>query len=212
MYRAVTWLALDRGVDLDDAGALAALAESARLRIGPPPADGRETCSITVNGRDVTNALRDAAVERNVSQVSAVPAVRRVLVRLQRDAAPADVVMAGRDIGTVVMPDAELKVYFEASLDVRAARRRAELAEKGRAETAEQVRADLERRDAIDSGRSVSPLRPAPDAVIIQTDALTIDEVVERVMQLARQRGARPAVEPIGQAPRAQGRQAEPTR
>ena len=190
MYRAITWLALQRGVEPSDEAALARLAESTRIRIGPAPPNGREACSISVDGQDVTNALRDPAVERNVSPVSAVPAVRRVMVRLQREAAPADVVMAGRDIGTVVLPDAELKVYFEASLDVRAARRQAELAEKGRVETLEQVRADLARRDAIDSGRSVSPLRPAADAVIIATDTLTLDEVVERVVRLAEERGA----------------------
>jgi cytidylate kinase len=118
MYRAITWLALRRGVDPDAAAGLAALAESARLEIGPPPADGRETCSISVNGIDITRSLRDVDVERAVSQVSAVPAVREVMVRLQRQAAPAQVVMAGRDIGTVVLPDAELKVYVEASLEV----------------------------------------------------------------------------------------------
>src|SRR5262245_39346808 len=107
MYRAITWLALQRGVSPEDAEGLTALAEAATLRIGPPPPDGREACSISVNGRDVTMALRDATVERSVSPVSAVPGVRRALVRIQREAAPSDVVMAGRDIGTVVLPDAE---------------------------------------------------------------------------------------------------------
>lgn len=190
MYRAITWLALRRGVDPDDAAGLAALAESAVLRVGPPPADGREACSISVNGEDVTQWLRDADVERAVSQVSAVPAVRAVMVRLQREAAPADVVMAGRDIGTVVLPDAELKVYLQASVDVRARRRQADLAEKGRSEPLDQVRADLIRRDALDSSRATSPLRPAADAVIIDTDALTIEQVVERVLDLAVARGA----------------------
>jgi cytidylate kinase len=190
MYRAITWLALRHGVDPEDAAGLAALAESAQIQIGPPPADGRETCSIRVNGVDITHSLRDADVERAVSQVSAVPAVRAVMVRLQREAAPGDVVMAGRDIGTVVLPDAELKVFLKASADVRAARRQAELAQKGRKETLDQVRADLQRRDAIDSSRAIAPLRPAEDAVTIETDALTIDEVVERVLQLAFERGA----------------------
>lgn len=188
MYRAITWLALHHGVALTDDAALAALAETATLEIGPPPPDGRETCSITINGQNITARLRDVAVERNVSTVSAVPDVRRVMVRLQREAAPTEVVMAGRDIGTVVMPDADLKVYFEASVDVRAERRRAELAEKGRVEALAQVRADLERRDAIDSGRAASPLRPAADAVIIATDDLTLDQVVERVLALVAER------------------------
>jgi cytidylate kinase len=190
MYRAITWLALQRGVDIADADALTALAEGTALRIGPPPADGRETCSISVDGQDVTPFLRDAAVERAVSPVSAVPGVRRALVRIQREAAPADVVMAGRDIGTVVLPDAELKVFLVASVGVRTARRREELAQKGRVETAEQVRAGLERRDRIDSGRAVSPLKPAEDAVIIDSDPLRLDEVVEQIVGLARERGA----------------------
>jgi cytidylate kinase len=98
--------------------------------------------------------------------------------------------MAGRDIGTVVLPDAELKVYVEASLEVRAARRQAELAQKGRVETLDQVHADLQRRDAIDSCRAASPLRPAEDAILIDTDTLSIDEVVDRVLRLAVERGA----------------------
>ena len=190
MYRAVTWLALRRGVDTSDQAAVGALAESAALRIGPPPVDGREACSISVDGTDVTPFLRDADVERNVSPVSAVPAVRRALVRLQREAAPANVVMAGRDIGTVVLPDAELKVYLDASNEVRAVRRQAELAQKGRVESLEQVRTDLARRDEIDSGRAVSPLRPAADAVVLDTDGLSLDEVVDRVVRLAVERGA----------------------
>jgi cytidylate kinase len=192
MYRAVTWLALRRGVDVSDHAALAALAEAATLRIGPPPPDGRETCSISADGADVTPFLRDADVERNVSPVSAVAAVRRALVRLQREAAPASVVMAGRDIGTVVLPDAELKVYLDASNETRAARRQAELAQKGRVESLARVRADHARRDAIDSGRAVSPMRPAADAVILDTDGLALDEVVDRIVRLAVERGALP--------------------
>ena len=189
MYRAITWLALQRGVSPDDEDGLTALAEGASLRIGPPPPDGREACSISVDGQDVTMALRDAAVERSVSPVSAVLGVRRALVRIQREAAPADVVMAGRDIGTVVLPDAEVKVFLVASLPVRAARRRAELAQKGRLETLAQVEQDLERRDRIDSGRTHSPLRPAEDAVTIDTDALPLGAVVEAIVRLARARG-----------------------
>jgi cytidylate kinase len=190
MYRAITWLALQRGVPPEDTAALTALAEGATLRIGPPPPDGREACSISVDGQDVTMALRDAAVERSVSPVSAVPGVRRALVRIQREAAPADVVMAGRDIGTVVFPDAEVKVFLVASLPVRALRRQEELAQKGRVETLTQVEGDLARRDEIDSGRTHSPLRAAEDAVTIDTDALALDEVVEAIVRLARERGA----------------------
>ncbi|MGD9893458.1 MAG: (d)CMP kinase [Dehalococcoidia bacterium] len=190
MYRAVTWLALQRGTDIADGDGLTALAESAVLQIGPPPADRREMCSISVEGRDVTPFLRDAAVEQAVSHVSAMPGVRRALVRIQREASPADVVMAGRDIGTVVLPDATLKVFLIASIEVRAVRRQEELAQKGRVETAAQVRAGLEQRDRIDSGREVSPLKPAEDAVMIDSDPLTLDQVVEEIVALARERGA----------------------
>jgi cytidylate kinase len=190
MYRALTWLALQADVDVNDPAALAALAEETTLTIGPPPAEGMETCSIAADGVDITPFLRDPAVERNVSAVSAVPAVRAVMVHLQREAAPADVVMAGRDIGTVVLPDAELKVYFEASVDVRAARRYAELLDRGREVTPDGVRADLERRDALDSSRATSPLRPAKDAVIIHTDQHTLEGVVERVLALVAEREA----------------------
>jgi cytidylate kinase len=190
MYRAITWLALQRGVPPEDAEELTRLAEGATLRIGPPPPDGREACSISVDGRDVTMALREVAVERAVSPVSAVPGVRRALVRIQREAAPFDVVMAGRDIGTVVLPDAEVKVFLVASLPVRAVRRQEELAEKGRVETLAQVEQDLQRRDEIDSGRAHSPLRAAEDAVTIDTDALALGDVVDAIVRLARERGA----------------------
>jgi CMP/dCMP kinase len=183
-------LALQRGVDIADGAALTALAETAVLQIGPPPADRREMCSISVDGRDVTPFLRDASVEQTVSNVSAVSGVRQALVLIQREAAPADVVMAGRDIGTVVLPDAMLKVFLVASIDVRTVRRQEELTLKGRVETAAEVRAGLERRDQIDSGRAVSPLKAAEDAVIIDSDPLTLDEVVEAIVALARERGA----------------------
>jgi cytidylate kinase len=184
MYRAITWLALQRGTSHVDAEALTTLAETAALRIGPPPANRRDMCSISVDGQDVT------AVERAVSTVSAVAGVRQALVRIQREASPANVVMAGRDIGTVVLPDAALKVFLVASIEVRTVRRQEELAQKGRIETPEQVRAGLEQRDRIDSGRAVSPLRPAEDAVIIDSDRLTLDQVVDRIVRLACERGA----------------------
>jgi cytidylate kinase len=190
MYRAITWLALQRGTSHVDAEALTTLAETAALRIGPPPANRREMCSISVDGQDVTPFLRDTAVERAVSTVSAVAGVRQALVRIQREASPANVVMAGRDIGTVVLPDAALKVFLVASIEVRTVRRQEELAQKGRIETPEQVRAGLEQRDRIDSGRAVSPLRPAEDAVIIDSDRLTLDQVVDRIVRLACERGA----------------------
>lgn len=186
MYRAVTWLALERGVDPEDEATLAKLAEGATIVAGPPTEPG-EYCTLWVDGRDVTSALRSPEVEGAVSQVSRVAAVRRRLVELQRRiAAQGPIVMAGRDIGTVVLPDAELKLYLDASVEERARRRHQELAERGDRRPLRAVLAELRRRDAIDSTREVSPLQPAPDAHILATDGLTLEEVVQRVLALVR--------------------------
>ncbi len=188
MYRAITWLALRRGVPIDDPPALAALARSASVSVAAPPPGSRETAIIRVDGLDASPHLRDPDVERAVSIVSAVPAVREVMVQLQRQAAGDQVVMAGRDIGTVVLPNADLKVYLDASPEVRAHRRVAELARQGVAADYAAVLADLRRRDELDSTRAVAPLRPADDAVVIDTDPLSVEEVVARVLALVRER------------------------
>jgi cytidylate kinase len=186
IYRAMTWTALHRGVDLSDDEALSALAASISIDIGPPPPDAIEPCTIFVDGDDVTRHLRTPEVEAAVSLVSRVAGVREALVRVQRDLAGRnDVVMAGRDIGTVVLPDADLKVYLDASIEERARRRFAELSAMGLEVTEEAVAADLARRDSIDSQRAVSPLQPAEDAVIVDTDGLTLEQVVEKVRNLA---------------------------
>ncbi len=190
MYRAITWLALRRGVPIDDPEALAALAHSAAVEVEAPPPGCREYAAIRIDGENATPHLRDAAVEQAVSQVSAVPAVRAVMVDLQRRAAVGQIVMAGRDIGTVVLPDARVKVYLDASPEVRAMRRLKELAARGVPATHVDVLADLRRRDAIDSTRAVAPLRPAADATVINTDALELDDVVERVLDLVRAKEA----------------------
>jgi cytidylate kinase len=141
---------------------------------------------VTVDGEDATPHLRDAEVEANVSLVSRVPAVRAALVRIQRElAAAGGVVMAGRDIGSVVLPDAGLKVYLDASREVRARRRAAQMRASGVEPDFEALMADLARRDSIDSSREASPLTAAPDAVIINTDTLHIEEVVRRIEALA---------------------------
>lgn len=186
MYRAITWLALHRGIDVRDADALVFLAEGTRITVNDAsPAHG--ATAVLLDGEDATAHLRDDDVERNVSLVSRVPGVRRALVRIQRELArDGRVVMAGRDIGTVVLPGAELKVYLDASRDVRA-RRRAEQIERsgGRPPDFAALVAELERRDGIDSTRETSPLTAASDAVIINTDELTIEEVVRRILRLA---------------------------
>jgi cytidylate kinase len=187
IYRAVTWTALHRGVDLSDDDALAELAHSLTIDVGPPTEASIEPCTIFVDGEDITDRLRQPEVEAAVSLVSRVPGVRSALVKTQRDLAGRNaVVMAGRDIGTVVLPDAELKVYLDASPEERARRRFAELKALGLATSEDEVLRDLRRRDAIDSQRSVSPLRPADDAVLIDTDGLTLDEVIARLEVLVQ--------------------------
>jgi cytidylate kinase len=182
MYRAITWLALERGVDPNDASALAHLAESARIDV----AESEDGTIVLVDAMDATAHLRRADVEANVSLVSRVPAVRAALVRIQRAlAAEGAVVMAGRDIGSVVLPDAGLKIYLDASREVRARRRAEQLRQAGEAPDLAALMDDLARRDGIDSSRETSPLTAAPGAVIIQTDDLTIEEVVARVLTLA---------------------------
>jgi cytidylate kinase len=185
MYRAVTLAALDRGIDAGDQGALADLAGQLRLEVGPPQPGSSETCSITIDNVDVTSQLRREDVEDAVSLVSRVGGVREALVRQQREIAGRQpMVMAGRDIGTVVLPDADLKVYLDASIGERARRRHAEFSNRGRSVTRDIVLEDLRRRDQIDSERAVSPLRPAGDAVVIGTDGLTQEEVLEKVLKL----------------------------
>jgi cytidylate kinase len=188
MYRAITWLALERGVPITDTTGLAALARSAPVEVTTPPPGSREFATIRIGGMDATPHLREYAVERGVSPVSAVPEVREVMVDLQRRAANARVVMAGRDIGTVVLPDAEVKVYLVASPEVRARRRVEELTVRGESAHYASVLSDLRRRDEIDSTRAVAPLRPADDATVINTDRLEIDAVVSLVLDLVRAR------------------------
>ncbi|HWO93344.1 MAG TPA: (d)CMP kinase [Dehalococcoidia bacterium] len=180
MYRAMTWWALRHGIAPDDAAALARLASEARITIEPTA----EVPRVMIDGEDATPHMRDREVEANVSMVSAVPGVRSALVREQRRIAEQQpVVMAGRDIGTVVLPDADLKVYLDASVETRARRRHGELDRGSR--TLEEVREELTARDRLDSERSVSPLRPADDAIILDVDHLGLAEVVERIAAFA---------------------------
>ena len=186
MYRAITWGALHRGFDVDDAGVLTVLASAINMRVELPDPGSTEEARVIIDGRDVTGLLRSPEVDENVSLVSRVAGVREALVRRQREIAEqGSIVMAGRDIGTVVLPDAELKVYLDASPEERARRRHADFLRTGRQATEEDVFQDLRRRDQIDSERDVSPLRAAHDAVLITTDGLTSDDVLERVLELA---------------------------
>jgi cytidylate kinase len=184
MYRAITYLALKHGVDPADEAALTALAESADLELGQPTDE--DIASVTAEGEDITRLLRTPEVDRSVSVVSRIPGVRRAMVHRQRAlAARGRIIMLGRDIGTVVLPDAPVKVYLDASAQERARRRYSELKEAGNERPLAEIRDELERRDQMDMNRHASPLRPAADAVVIGTDDLSLDEVVARVRQVA---------------------------
>jgi cytidylate kinase len=185
MYRAITLAALDRNVDPNDPDALAALAGSVRIDVEPgDPATGGPS-RILADGRDVTDALRSQAVEDAVSLVSRAPGVREAMVTRQRQiAGQQPIVMAGRDIGTVVLPNADLKIYLDASPEERARRRHTEFESLGRDASHDAVLEDLRRRDQIDSEREVSPLRPADDAHVINTDGLDLEQVLEKALAL----------------------------
>jgi cytidylate kinase len=185
MYRAVTWIALQRGIPIDDETAVTALAESLVIEVAPPvQADGHQY-TVYANGQDVTWAIRQPAVDSAVSPVSAYPGVRRALTEQQRRiAANGHVVMVGRDIGTVVLPAADLKLYIQASVEERARRRYRECRARGEDVTYQEVLASMRRRDQIDSQRAYAPLRPAEDAIIIDTNELNIEEVLDRIEPL----------------------------
>lgn len=186
LYRAVTLAALRRGLAPDDHEQLRRLARTIHIDVEPPRvADGR-TQTVLLDGEDVTWAIRAPEVDRYVSQVSAQPEVRQALLKRQRAvAARGGVIMAGRDIGTVVLPDAQLKLYLEATPAERARRRAVEERARGLDRPFEEVLDDIARRDDIDSHRALSPLRPADDAVIVETTGLDITGVlaaIERVI------------------------------
>ena len=198
MYRAATWAVLEAGVDLADAEAIAATVAAARIEASTDPlAPG-----ISLDGASVDRAIRGSAVTQAVSAVSAVPAVRAQLVAQQRDlTADGGFVVEGRDIGTVVLPDASVKVFLTASEAARASRRHGQessgrprtgdgapsgAGEQDRAGALAAVQADLSRRDRLDSARTTSPLLQASDAVALDTTAMSLDEAVAAVLALAR--------------------------
>ncbi len=182
MYRALAVQAEEVGVSPDDAGASEGLARRARLRLERAP-DG--TLRVEIEGRDVTEAIRTDRASDGASRISVHPGVRRELVRWQRElAAAGGVVMEGRDIGTVVLPDAEAKVFLTASPEERARRRHRELQAQGRNPTFESVLRDLRERDARDQGRESSPLRPAKDAVVLDCTALGAPDQVAAVRRV----------------------------
>ncbi len=182
LYRAVTLAALHAGIAPSDASALAALAAARHIDVTRPSAKDGRLYDVRLDGEDVTWAVRDQAVEERVSEIAAHPGVRDALLPVQRRIADGGaVVMVGRDVGTVVVPDAGVKIFLLASPEERARRRQRELAERGVDVSMMDVLADLRRRDAVDTGRAVSPLRAAEDAIPLQTDGLTVDAVVDAI-------------------------------
>lgn len=184
MYRALALLALWEQTASTDETALAEMARRMDLTLSPLTEEGSQ--QVWLGGREVTQAIRTPAVSQRTSAISALPEVRRVMVERQRnmaDAAPNGVVMEGRDIGAVVFPNADVKIFLTATPEERARRRTDELRAGGMEVDADQVLAEQNERDARDSGRAASPLKPAPDALILTTDGLTIDEVVARIKQ-----------------------------
>ena len=183
MYRAVTWKALETGVGLEDQTALGELASSIRIEFRAAD-DG---VSVHVDGANVTEQLREPRISRVVSQVSSVPAVRRAMVRIQREiGADGHCVVEGRDIGTVVFPDAPVKIFLAASLTERARRRLRELAGRGMTQSLEDLVTEIRARDAMDTDREDSPLRQAEDAIVMDTTGMTIEEQVSEVVRVVQ--------------------------
>ena len=181
MYRAVALAALRDGVELDDGEALGELLR--RHRIDVEPAADARGYAVRLDGEDVTAALFRGAVTAAVSTVAAQPLVRRELVERQREIAGGRaVVMAGRDIGTVVLPEAPFKIFLTASVEERVRRRLEELRAAGSGVDAQSLRAEVERRDHSDMTRAESPLQPAPDALVLDSSALSAEDVVERIV------------------------------
>jgi len=192
MYRAVTWAALQRGIPIADEEAITALAEQIHIEVTKPTVDDGRQYTVYADGEDITWDIRRPEVDANVSPVSAYPGVRRALTAQQRRIAQGGhIVMVGRDIGTVVLPEADLKVYLDATVEERARRRYRELQQRGQPMSYEQVLEAMCRRDRIDSQRKAAPLRPAEDAIVIDTTNLAIEEVLDRVLELVEHYGAR---------------------
>ncbi len=183
MYRAMAYYLIQNQVDATDKDAIVAACQHADISIRYQ--DGEQV--VLLNGENVNAYLRTEAVGNMASVSSVVPEVRKKLVELQQKLArETDVVMDGRDIGTVVLPDADVKVYLTASVETRAKRRFLELQEKGEAADLQKIAADIEDRDYRDMHRDISPLRQAEDATLVDSSDMTIDQVVERILELCR--------------------------
>lgn len=187
MYRAITWLALHLDIDVNDEAKVTALAEQTPIDVAPASSEDGRVCDVLVAGRDITWETRLPIVDANVSVVSAYPGVRAALSRQQRRIGQRGrIVMVGRDIGTVVLPEADLKIYLDASAQERARRRFKEMTARGANVNFEDILAKVIERDRIDSTRDVAPLKAAPDAVVINSEKMNVEEVYEQVLALCR--------------------------
>ena len=187
MYRAVTLAALKHLSRVEDETAVTELAKRVCIDVKPPSIDDGRKYDVFLDGQDVTWEIRKPEVDQNVSQVSAYSGVRQEMTSQQRRIGERGrVVMVGRDIGTVVLPNADLKIYLDASVEERAKRRHKEVLERGRSETYEEILSSMRRRDEIDSTRKIAPLVAAKDAYILNSDGLTIEDVLQKIHALLK--------------------------
>ena len=189
MYRAVTWLALQQGLEISDEAAITRLAESTKIDVRPPSIQDGRAYDVIVDKQDITWDIRRPEVDGNVSPVSVYAGVRKALSTQQRRIGlGGNVVMVGRDIGTVVLPEADLKIYLDASAEERARRRYEELCQRGEPAEYDAILQVIHKRDQIDSNRKVAPLRPAEDAHILCSDGLDANQVLERAKAMVFKR------------------------
>ena len=187
MYRAVTWIALNHDMDLHDEASITQMAESAEIDIRQPSQNDGRACDIVVGDKDITWDVRSGDVDANVSLVSAYAGVRKALSgQRRRIGLRGKVVMVGRDIGTVVLPEADLKVYMDASAEERARRRHTEITSRGEQADYDEILKKMIERDRLDSTRAVAPLRPADDALVLDTDKLSEEEVFAKILEMCK--------------------------
>ena len=187
MYRAVTWIALDHDIDVNDEEKVTALAEESPIDVAPASKSDGRACDVLVAGKDITWETRLPAVDENVSIVSAYAGVRAALSEQQRRIGKrGKVVMVGRDIGTIVLPDADLKIYLDATAEERARRRFDEMTKRGAQVNFDDILAKVIERDRIDSTRDVAPLKAAEDAIVVDSNRMDEDEVLAQVLGLCK--------------------------
>jgi cytidylate kinase len=187
MYRAITWLALERGINVHDEAAVTVLAGETQIDVAPASKPDGRICDVLANGQDITWETRTRRVDENVSIVAAYAGVREALSQQQRRIGQRGrIVMVGRDIGTVVLPEADLKIYLDATAEERARRRYEEIVARGGKTEFESILKRVIERDRIDSTRDVAPLKAADDAVVLDSDQLNEDQVFERVLALVK--------------------------